>query len=167
MTGPIILLTFSASMCVWVCVRGLCCLRYLTRKLINIEMTSGRVQCFTSGERQEGGKEAGEWRIEEWQCTRRGGREKRKKERWDCDRERRRRECGDKEWKHKKRERQRVGRQRWRQQIRESDDRQRWQKRRRGRRQDKTGRSRGKARASKSKAVIGQLYRQESALCNY
>lgn len=146
-TGPIILRTFSASMCVWVCVRGLCCLRYLTRKLINIEMTSGRgVQCFTSGERQEGGKEAGERRIEEWQCMRRGGRKKRGRERWDCDSERRRREQRDKEWKRKKRERQRGGRQRWRQQIRDRVMIDRWQKRRSGRRQDKTGRSRGKAR---------------------
>lgn len=37
-------------------VRDPCCLRYLTRRLINIEMTSGKeVQRFTSGVRQEGG----------------------------------------------------------------------------------------------------------------
>lgn len=64
MTGPIILLTFCQYVCVCVCVRGLCCLRYLTRRLINIEMTSGReVQRLTSGERQEGGRE-GSWRKE-------------------------------------------------------------------------------------------------------
>lgn len=41
-------------------VRDPCCLRYLTRRLINIEMTSGKeVQRFTSGVRQEGGREDG------------------------------------------------------------------------------------------------------------
>lgn len=70
MTGPIILLTCYASVCLCPThadthwhgkgVRDPCCLHYLTRRLINIEMTSGKeVQRFTSGLRQEGGREDG------------------------------------------------------------------------------------------------------------
>lgn len=45
---------------VCVCVRGSCSPRYLTRTLINIEMTSGReVRAHTSSKRQDGEGEVG------------------------------------------------------------------------------------------------------------
>lgn len=78
--APVVLLTCHASVSLSFCVphthtqaslaqQGCpdpCCLRYLTRRLINIEMTSGKeVQRFTSGERQEGGgMEKGGWRSD-------------------------------------------------------------------------------------------------------
>lgn len=108
MTGPIILLTCYASVCLLACVcvsrthrhalaqQGCpdpCCLRYLTRRLINIEMTSGKeVQRFTSGERQEEGRmEKGGGRRSDSAGGEKGGRRGEERGEEDCGRRVRRR----------------------------------------------------------------------------